>query len=57
MPACWGGRHHHEDGDCRVVGSRTGVRGVDAGDFEHKGSASSEEVVSMGLGVGVGISL
>lgn len=38
-----------------MVGRRAGVRDGGAGDFEHKGRATSEEVVSRGLRVGVGM--
>ena len=51
LAACWGGRHHHEDGDCRAVRSGAGVRDVDAMDFEHKGAATSDGLVSLGLRV------
>jgi len=55
LAAWWGGRQHHEGGDCRVVGWGAGVREVGAGDFEHKGDATSAGLVSVGLRVGVRI--
>jgi hypothetical protein len=51
LAACWGGRHHHEDGDCRAVRSGAGVRGVEAMDFEHKDAATSNGVFGLGLRV------
>ena len=45
------GRQRHEDGDCREIGSSTGVEEVGAGDFGHKGSATSAGLVSVGLRV------
>ena len=41
----------YESRDCRVVRSSAGVRGVGAGDFEHKGTATSDGLVSVGLRV------
>ena len=50
--AAWMGRGHRpKDRDCRVVGSSAGVREVGAGDFGHKGRATRNGVVSMGLRV------
>ena len=55
LAACRGGRHHHEDGDCGVVGWSAGVQEVGAGDFGHKGSATSAGLVSVGLRVDLGV--
>ena len=49
------GRQRHEDGDCRVVGSRTGGQWCGVGDFEHKGAATSDGLVGLGLRVGLRI--
>ena len=51
--AAWlGGRDGLDDGDCSVLRSRAVVMDVGAGDFEHKGVATSDGLVSMGLRVG-----
>jgi len=46
------GRDDPDDGDWSVLKSRAVVVGVGAGGFEHKGVATSDGLVSMGLRVG-----
>jgi hypothetical protein len=66
LAACWdiawaaftawlGGRQRHEAGDCGVLEPKPEVMDVGAGDFEHKGAVTSDELVSVGLGVALRI--
>lgn len=51
--AAWlGGRDGPDDGDWSVLRSRAVVMDVGASDFEHKGVATSDGLVSLGLRVG-----